>query len=397
MKAVILAANPSSRLSPFIETRAKPMIRVAGRYILENTLQSILASGIRDILMVVNHQQDSIRNHFGSGTDFGINLEYVEQESPKGIGNALLTCRNHLEDQPFILVYGDVLAMGNPFAPLLSTYSESGKDVGLVTLPASSSEFGNVYLDPDMIISRLVEKPGGDSQANYVFGGIFVLQPHIFPLLERYDQSMAAAYQHLIDHTGIQACLWEEGWIDIIYPWHILEANQMLMNDWNSAHIHSSARLLGSVHLQGAVVIEKGVTVESGSVLKGPCYLGQDCYIGNNVLIRGYSALGPGSVVGYGSELKNCVVFGKSDIGRLSFIGDSVLGENTFLGSGLTTVNHNPDFTQIECSLSSEVVQTGFTKLGAFIGDNVTIGTRHTLAPGCQVKAGRHLPNNITF
>ena len=66
MKAVILAANRSTRLSPFIETRCKPMIRIAGQYILENTIRFLKAAGINDIVLVVNHQQDLIRNVFES-------------------------------------------------------------------------------------------------------------------------------------------------------------------------------------------------------------------------------------------------------------------------------------------------------------------------------------------
>ena len=57
MKAVILAANRSNRLSPFIETRCKPMIRIAGQYILENTICFLKEAGINDIVLVVNHQQ----------------------------------------------------------------------------------------------------------------------------------------------------------------------------------------------------------------------------------------------------------------------------------------------------------------------------------------------------
>ena len=61
MKAVILAANKSERLWPFTETRAKPMIRVAGRYILESTLKHLHEVGVREVAMVVNHGRDLIK------------------------------------------------------------------------------------------------------------------------------------------------------------------------------------------------------------------------------------------------------------------------------------------------------------------------------------------------
>ncbi|MEC9360801.1 MAG: sugar phosphate nucleotidyltransferase, partial [SAR324 cluster bacterium] len=343
MKAVILAANLSIRLSPFIETRCKPMIRIAGQYILENSIFFLKEAGIHDIVLVVNHQQDMVRQYFGSGQTFGVNLEYVVQEKLEGIGHALSLCRSSLEKKPFLLVYGDVMTDYNPFLSILQTYSETDREVALVTLPESSIEFGNVYLDHEMKISRLVEKPQ-TNQSNYVFAGMFVLFPKIFELLAEKQNDVSRCYEQMVESNKLQACLWEKGWIDMIHPWHILDANKMIMSSWQTAEIDSTVKLLGNVHIEGAVRIGPGVTIESGTVLKGPCYIGSNSYVGNNSLIRNFSAIGPDSIVGYGSELKNCVLFGNNDVGRLSFVGDSVFGENVKSGSGLTTVNHTVDY-----------------------------------------------------
>ena len=396
MKAVILAANRSTRLSPFIETRCKPMIRIAGEYILENTICFLKEAGIHDIVLVVNHQQDLIRRYFGSGQTLGVNLEYVVQDELKGIGHALSLCRSSLEKKPFLLVYGDVMTDYNPFLSILQTYSETDREVALIALPESSKEFGNVYLDHEMKISRLVEKPQAN-QANYVFAGMFVLFPKIFERLAENQNDIFRSYEQLIASSGLQACLWEKGWIDMIHPWHILDANRMLMSSWQTAEIDSTVKLLGHVHLEGAVRIGPDVTIESGTVLKGPCYIGSNSYVGNNSLIRNFSAIGPDSMVGYGSELKNCVLFGNNDVGRLSFVGDSVLGENVKSGSGLTTVNHTVDYSRITCSSNSDSVETGLTKLGVFIGDSVSIGARHTLGPGSIVESGKIIADCITL
>ena len=396
MKAVILAANRSTRLSPFIETRCKPMIRIAGQYILENTICYLKEAGIHDIVLVVNHQQEMIRQYFGSGQTLGVNLEYAVQDELKGIGHALSLCRSSLEKKPFLLVYGDVMTDYNPFLSILQTYSETDREVALIALPESSKEFGNVYLDHEMKISRLVEKPQAN-QANYVFAGMFVLFPKIFELLAENQHDISRSYEQMIASSGLQACLWEKGWIDMIHPWHILDANRMLMSSWQTAEIDSTVKLLGHVHLEGAVRIGPDVTIESGTVLKGPCYIGANSYVGNNSLIRNFSAIGPNSMVGYGSELKNCVLFGNNDVGRLSFVGDSVLGENVKSGSGLTTVNHTVDYSRISCSSNSDTVETGLTKLGAFIGDSVSIGARHTLGPGSIVESGKIIADCITL
>ncbi len=398
MKAVILAANRSERLSPFTETRPKPMIRIAGKYILESTLEFLKEVGIRDILLVVNYKKEMIRDYFAHGDHFGVNIEYVFQESIEGIGHALRLCEAALGSlEPFLLVYGDVLADGNIFHEALKVHYETGNDLAVVTLPPSSEEFGNVYLDHEMKIRRLIEKPREGQRANYVFSGIFVLSSCVFRHLVTYQNDMEQCFQALIRDNGLQATLWENGWIDIIYPWHILEANKMMMNLWQEARVHDSVRMKGQVHLEGPVIVEKNVVIESGTILQGPCYIGQNSYVGNNSLLRHYSVLGPDSIIGYGCELKNCVLLGANSVGRLSFVGDSVVGENVKLGSGITTVNHWSDFLEIDYTSHGKTVNSRLKKLGSFIGDNVIIGARHTLAPGTAIQPNEVIPNNLSL
>ena len=396
MKAVILAAGRSERLMPFTETRAKPMIRVAGRTILEYMTAALRDSGIRDILLVVNHRREGIQGYLEHGHRFGLNIEYILQDPIDGIGSGLRRCEQELGGEPFLLVYGDVLTTGKPFEEILRHYTDSGGAVAALSLPPSSGEFGNVYLNNEMRITRLVEKPSDPHLANYVFAGIYLLPPTIFQVLDHCNNDIEQTYQTLIQEEKFHGTLWEGGWIDIGRPWQILEANRMLMDLWSGAEIHDTARLEGNVHILGSVHIEADVVVGSGSVLKGPCYIGRGSYVGNNTLIRQYSSLGPESVVGYGTELKNCVLFGKSVLGRLSFIGDSVIGERVHLGSGVTTVNHHEDDRPVEMQSEDGPICTGMTKVGAFLGDDVVVGARHVLAPGARIKSGTSIDDMIT-
>jgi bifunctional UDP-N-acetylglucosamine pyrophosphorylase/glucosamine-1-phosphate N-acetyltransferase len=138
-------------------------------------------------------------------------------------------------------------------------------------------------------------------------------------------------------------------------------------------------------------------TIKSGAVLVGPCYIGPGCYVGNNTLVRNYTSLGAQSIIGYGVELKNCVLFGNSDVGRLSFVGDSVLGERVDLGSGTMTINENMDRSSVRVDLRGESVDSGLDKLGAFIGDDVKIGASHTIAAGTVIPAGSVIPHRVTL
>jgi bifunctional UDP-N-acetylglucosamine pyrophosphorylase/glucosamine-1-phosphate N-acetyltransferase len=100
-------------------------------------------------------------------------------------------------------------------------------------------------------------------------------------------------------------------------------------------------------------------------------------------------------VVGYGTELKNCVLFGNSTLGRLAYIGDSVIGERVHLGTGVTTVNHLPSHGEISIETKEGRVSTGREKLGAFIGDDAFIGARNVLGPGTSVQAGAKIDDQL--
>ena len=134
------------------------------------------------------------------------------------------------------------------------------------------------------------------------------------------------------------------------------------------------------------------MVIKAGAVLEGPCSIGKDCYIGNNSLIRSYTALEDNCSVGYGVELKNCVVPQNSHIGRLSFIGDSVLGENVDIGAGTMTVNRQLDWSTIKVKHRTKTIDTGIIKLGSFIGDDVVIGAGNSIEPGTVIPPGKVLP-----
>ena len=88
MKAIILAAGKGTNLSPFSNTRPQPMIGVAGRTILDNSLELLKSSGINDIFVVVGHKREKLIQALQDHDHDGLNIHYVEQKQSCGIGNA---------------------------------------------------------------------------------------------------------------------------------------------------------------------------------------------------------------------------------------------------------------------------------------------------------------------
>ena len=376
------------------------MIYISGEYILESSLKQLKLSGIDEILIVVNHKKEIIQDYFQYGKNIGLKLNYIHQKEEQGIGHAIKICAEHLKDEePFLLIYGDVLFGGNHFRRLLDDFKRSqGGAMATVTHPFSEGSYGNIYLNHEMKISKFIEKPEQERLSNYIFGGTFILPHKIFQLLKEMDYSMVSLLQRLIEKNMLYASLWEEGWIDISRPWHILLANQMIMHQWETTMIPSSAVIDSHVNISGPVHIGENVRISSGTTIKGPCYIGKNVFIGHNSLIREYSSIGPDSKVGYGTEVKNAVLFGKTQIGRLSFVGDSVVGENVKIGSGTMTVNYNNLGSTIQIKTDEgEFIDTELKKLGAFIGDGSMIGANHTIGPGVSIPAGKQIPDHLSI
>lgn len=393
MKAVILAAGKGGNLNPFSMTRPIPMVSVAGAYLFDNTLDLLKKSGINDIFVVVGHQKEKVISHIGEHVQNGLNIQYTEQRRVGGIGNAVLQVKNKISaGEYFLLIYGDTVTSANIFSKIQQSFHTFKCPVASICLPPSNEMFGNVFLNAQMKITRIIEKPKGGELGNYVLAGAYILPSSFFQILEKNKGSMEKAIQAMT-REGLRASMWEEEWIDIVYPWEVLTANQIIMNSWEETSIAKSSVLEGNVTIQGTVKIGQDVVIKAGAVLEGPCSIGKGCYIGNNSLIRPYTSLGDQCSVGYGVELKNCVVFNNTRIGRLSFIGDSVLGEHVDIGAGTMTVNRTVDFQPITVKVGKKKISAERTKLGAFIGDNVVIGAGNTIHPGAVISPNKILPS----
>jgi bifunctional UDP-N-acetylglucosamine pyrophosphorylase/glucosamine-1-phosphate N-acetyltransferase len=397
MRALILAAGGGNNMAPFSVSRPKPMLHVAGRPILDYTLEMLRESGCTDVNMVRGPFGDSIHEHYGTGAKTGLNINYIHQAKADGIGKAVLLAQESFNPgDHFLLVYSDIVTDDNILANVLQAFHFSHLPTAGIVLPAETGSFGNVYLDKDVRITKIVEKPKRKDLGNYVLAGVFVLPYSFFDLLRKAGGDMMKAFAALIKKEGMKASIWEQGWIDIGYPWDILTANRVIMDTWQTSMVHRNINVKDA-KIKGPVHIEEGVEIRSGAIIEGPAFIGRGSYIGNNVLVRKYSSIGPESIVGFGVELKNCVIFGKASGGRLSYIGDSVIGMNVDIGSGTMTINQNIDRSEIAVRFNGRKIKTGMDKLGAFIGDGTVLGGGHSIRAGSVIDAGLTVPHHHTF
>ena len=399
MKAVILTANKNENFFPFSETRTKSMISCSGNFLLARLIKQLKALSITQIYIVVNYQKNLIQDYFEYGQKFGIELHYIIQKK-SGIGNALLSAEKYTAGEKFLLVYGDILTTNKhvmsfkPFLKEISPYS-----IASVVHPFSKGSFGNVYLNHNMQIIKIVEKSFKDNQlSNYILSGMYLLQKETFEILKQEKENIGYLFQRLIKEGKLYATLAEEDWIDISYPWHIMDANRIVMESWDHSIIPASTKIKKNVNISGIVRFGENCVINSGSNIQGPCYIGDNTFIGNNCLIRDHTSIADNCLIGFGTEIKSSIFFSNVLMGRLSFIGDSVIGENVQIGNYCTTINYNHEGKNIFVKNSKgKKIDTGSKKIGVFVGDDVRIGSSHSMEGGLVIKNKKTIPSNISL
>ncbi|CAF0694622.1 Nucleotidyl transferase [Candidatus Methylacidithermus pantelleriae] len=173
----------------------KPMLVVQGKPILETILVRIRdATTITDFFLVTGHQAHVVEAYFGDGSRWGVSITYGRQSIPNGTAKALEVARQWVNDDPFLLSYGDILVDPTAYSELLEAYEPEG--VIACVRNQDFSQGGAVFLDPQGKVLEILEKPAGQiAQGAYYNAGIYALSPAVFSLTERVGLSPRGEYE----------------------------------------------------------------------------------------------------------------------------------------------------------------------------------------------------------
>ena len=122
MKAIILSAGEGSIMRPLTLTKPKTMLPVAGKPIMQYNIESLRENGIKDILLIVRYKEEMVRDYFGDGSDFGVNISYETQKDFLGTANAISYGRDFIEDS-LIVLNGDIILDEEIISEIIKKYN----------------------------------------------------------------------------------------------------------------------------------------------------------------------------------------------------------------------------------------------------------------------------------
>jgi mannose-1-phosphate guanylyltransferase/phosphomannomutase len=112
MKAVIMAGGEGTRLRPLTSNQPKPMLPVVNRPMMEHVVALLRRHGFTEIVVTVAFLADHIRAYFGDGSEFGVHIDYVAEETPLGTAGSVANAAEVIGDETFLVISGDVLTDG---------------------------------------------------------------------------------------------------------------------------------------------------------------------------------------------------------------------------------------------------------------------------------------------
>ncbi|AEG15247.1 Mannose-1-phosphate guanylyltransferase., Phosphomannomutase [Desulfofundulus kuznetsovii DSM 6115] len=311
MKAIIMAGGEGSRLRPLTCNRPKPMVPVANRPMMSHIVELLKAHGFTDVAVTLQYMPEAIRDYFGNGVRYGINMQYFIEENPLGTAGSVKNAREFL-DETFLVISGDALT-DLDLTRAVAFHRQRGAMATLVLTRVSCPlEYGVVITKPDGRITQFLEKPGwGEVFSDTVNTGIYVLEPEVLEYIEpgrMVDFSKDLFPLLLREKKPLFGVVLPGYWCDIGNLQQYLQAHQDVL----SGRVKTA---IPGREIQPGVWVGDGVEISSNARITGPVLIGDGCYIGPGAEIESFSVLGEGCLIQEQASIKRSVLWNNVYIG----------------------------------------------------------------------------------
>jgi dTDP-glucose pyrophosphorylase len=194
-KAVLLAAGRGTRMRNLTEALPKPMLEVRGKPVLQHIVDGLRANGLTNLLVVVGWRAEMVKDFFGDGSKFGVQIQYETQMVQDGTGRVVALARDFVGPDPFLLSYGDILVAPENYHAIGDSLAHSDAVIS-VKKSSDVSEGGAVFVNDKFQLVDLREKPKpGEPTSPWYNAGIYAFRPSIFDFIAKLEPSPRGEYE----------------------------------------------------------------------------------------------------------------------------------------------------------------------------------------------------------
>lgn len=278
LMGVILAAGKGTRMRPFSERWPKPILPVLDKPLMAYQLEMMAAMGIRRVVVVIGHLGHEVVRALGDGSQYGVRIQYVEQEEMLGIAHAVSRLESHV-DRPFFLFLGDIFFVTENLGEMVSRF-RAGQLGGVLAckrepnLEAIKRNFV-VLTDAQGVVHRVIEKPR-HPRTDLKGCGIYLFDLAFFDAVRRTPRTaMRNEYEitdsiqiFLDDGYKVEAAEVVKADMNVSYPADLLDLNLRLLTQRASREFLGRGVQRGRGVELDAVVAMDGATIGDGARLR---------------------------------------------------------------------------------------------------------------------------------
>jgi len=319
-RAMVLAAGFGERLRPITNQTPKPLIPVINCPIIEHNLSLLAKAGVRDVVINLHHLGDRIKKALGDGSQFGLVLHFLHEETILGTGGGIRNAANILAGGPIVVINGDILIDIDLRDVIAFHHTEQAFATMVLKQPFVSKLYQPVEFDERQIIHRVAGKPEGEASPRLqeaIFTGVHVFDPEvleyippkiylcinseIYPKLIRSGKKISA---YLLDQ--------ERYWVDIGTVERFFAANMEIMANKRSFEQIDPLRhyASGGVKTTGLLArLGDEIKLATNVQLVPPFAIGHRCNIKSGTQIGPFAIIGDDCVVGKNSHVSNSIVW----------------------------------------------------------------------------------------
>ncbi|SHH61414.1 glucose-1-phosphate thymidylyltransferase [Sporanaerobacter acetigenes] len=326
MKTLILCGGTGSRLWPVTLSVQKQLIPIANKPILFYIIDSLVEVGIVDIGILSNQKEDT----FNEALRFyekreKIKYTYIDQDKPIGLANAVVSAKEFIDNEKFIMILGDNMYKFSLKKFLDKFNSENVNCSILLKEVENPSQFGVADVLNGKIVD-LVEKPK-NPPSNLAITGIYAFDSSIFKACENIKSSWRGEYEitdaikWLLDNSyNVTYDILEGDWKDLGTPEDILKEN---MNRLIGIKENVVGEIISS-DISGKIILEENSKIIN-SIIRGPVSIGDGVMIENSY-IGPYTSLGNNVSIS-NCQIENSIILDESNISDIDSIIDSSIVE----------------------------------------------------------------------
>jgi mannose-1-phosphate guanylyltransferase len=275
LPALVLAAGLGTRLDPLTRLLAKAAVPLAGKTLLERSLEHLRQQGVGNVVINLHHRPDTVTVILGDGTRLGMRIRYSWEPRILGSAGGPRRALPLLDADRFLIVNGDTLC-GVDLGDMVRDHVASKAEVTMAVVPNPAPEhYNGISLDADRRVTSFV--PRGQAQGSWHFIGVQVVEARVFAGLSDGEpiETVAGIYRERIA-TGTIAlrgyCI-DLPFVDVGTPRDYLAAALALAGSGNGNAIEEGAHVEGTAKMSGSVVWT------NSSV--GPDCVLEDCVVAN--------------------------------------------------------------------------------------------------------------------